>query len=464
MSGPLVLSAGEAEVARGESLALTGQWRAAAACYEAALAVRPGFVRAWRRLGVALGELGELEAALDANRRALEHGPTDAESWCGLGGILWRMDRAQDAAEAGARALACDPACWQAAVVRANALRALDRIPEALAVFDSALAHAPDAVQLRLNRALCLLLAGDMERGWPDYEWRWRVPGHAKRAFVHGEPLWRGDDPAGKTILLHPEQGLGDTLQFCRYAPLLAARGATVVLAAPAELAPVLATLSGVSQLVGTSEPPPRFDLQCPLLSLPLAFGTTLATVPAQIPYLQAPAAKRAAWQQRLGPWRGPRIGLAWAGNPDHGNDRHRTIPLGMIGAMLPEGASLYCLQRDLRPGDVPALAARPDIAFFGADLADFADTAALAAEMDLVIAVDTAALHLAGALGLPCWGLLPTACDWRWMLGRDDSPWYPTMRLYREAGPDQWEPVLHRVRRDAEAWLRGHGPSAGST
>ena len=296
----------------------------------------------------------------------------------------------------------------------------------------------------RLDRSFCLLLAGDFAQGFRDYEWRWRTAKPGKTPRVYDAPLWLSQEPvAGKTVLLHAEQGLGDTLQFCRYVPLVAALGARVILAAPSPTHGLLTSLPGVALLITQSREPPLFDLQCPLMSLPLALGTTLATIPAATPYLTPPDAHRRKWQARLGPRRALRVGFAWSGNPQHSRDADRSMPLDLAATALADGVEVHCLQRELRAADVFPLAMRPGIAFYGDALAEVADTAALTAEMDLVVSVDTAILHLAGSLGRPAWAMLPAIPDWRWMQGRTDTPWYPTMRLFRQAEQGDWTPVL---------------------
>ena len=449
------LTAAESHFARGETLALLERWQDAADAYAAAISLNPAYPEALSRRAIALIELKEFEEAYDSITEALRLRPDYAEAWSNLGIALSRLNRGDEAIAAADRALALDPSWWAAYTTRGNSLRALGRIPEAQATYDRAIELAPHNAAARLNRALCLLVSGDFDRGWAEYEWRWRTAHHQQHARLYDQPLWLGQQPvAGRTLLIHAEQGLGDTLQFCRYAEPLAALGATVLLAAPQVLHGLLTSLAGVSLLVGSAEAAPPFDLQCPLLSLPLAFRTRHDTIPARVPYLQVPAPYRAKWRTRLGPPRGVRIGLAWSGNPKHGNDRNRSIPLDLASRMIPNGAEVYCLGREMRPPDIPALAAIPHLQFFGPELAEFADTAALAAAMDLVITVDTAVLHLAGALGLPTWGLLPFACDWRWMLGREDTPWYPTMRLFRQPAPGDWSPIVEAVRTAADAFV----------
>jgi hypothetical protein len=258
------------------------------------------------------------------------------------------------------------------------------------------------------------------------------------------KPLWLGEVPvAGRTLLLHHEQGLGDTLQMLRYVPLLAERGARVIVLVPAALVTIAATVPGVAQVVAEGPDLPAFDLHCPMMSLPLAFGTTLASVPANVPYLVAPAGVRADWRARLGPATRRRIGIAWSGSTTHQNDRHRSLPLRRLLPLLDRRAEFISVQKEYRPDDQQFMLADRRVRDLAGQLGDFADTAGLLAELDLVICVDTAVAHLAGALGRPVWLLLPFAPDYRWLLGREDSPWYPTMRLFRQPAYSDWDAVI---------------------
>jgi hypothetical protein len=298
---------------------------------------------------------------------------------------------------------------------------------------------------------MCLLLAGDFANGWREYETRWQTEDWQIGWDVTSRALWLGDSEiAGRTILLYSEQGFGDTIQFCRYVPMVLAMGARVVLGVPVALRRLMESLGSIA-VVDHGQVPPGFDVHCPVMSLPLAFGTDLSSVPGDVPYLAPPEEYRTLWRQRLGARRGPRVGLAWSGNE---KPFGRSIPLDIIGplvAMLPE---VFCLQRDLRPEDVPALAMYQGIRFFGHELRDFCDTAALIEEMDLIISIDTSVLHLAGALGRPAWVMLPFAADWRWLMQRRDSPWYPTMRLFRQPVSGDWTSVVDEVRAELAAHL----------
>ncbi|HSY29200.1 MAG TPA: glycosyltransferase family 9 protein, partial [Burkholderiaceae bacterium] len=263
-------------------------------------------------------------------------------------------------------------------------------------------------------------------------------------------PLWlRKERLDGDTILLHGEQGYGDMIQFCRYVPLVAELGAKVLLEVPRPLARLMENLEGVDEVIVRGDQLPDFDYHCPLMSLPLAFDTRLETIPAKIPYLAANSGGRSVWQERLGDKSGPRIGIAWSGNPVHDNDRNRSIALDDFIEIVSESAQFVCLQKEVRPADHALLQQRSEILTFNEGVSDFQDTAELIANMDLVISVDTSVAHLAGAMGKPVWILLPFNVEWRWFLDRSDSPWYPTARLFRQQTPGNWKPVLAAIARE---------------
>ena len=291
------------------------------------------------------------------------------------------------------------------------------------------------------------LLTGDFARGFLEYEWRWKKADMAPARRNFPQPLWLGEgDIAGKTILLHSEQGFGDAIHFCRYAPLVAARGARVILEVRPPLVQLMGSLAGPAEIVESGDALPAFDIHCPLLSLPLAMGTRLDTVPAQVPYLSVAPDKAAEWGARLGAKTRPRIGLAWSGNVIHERDKERSIGLRNFLRLLDIDATFVSLHKEVGADDAGVLAERSDILHFGDALADYTDTAALIAQLDLVVSVDTSVVHLAGALAKPVWILVTYVPDWRWMLEREDSPWYPTARLFRQTAAREWDSVLARV------------------
>ena len=335
-----------------------------------------------------------------------------------------------------------------ALVNRGTTLLAINRLPQAIAAFDAALAMEPDSVDAQWNRSVAQLALGDLRQGWVGYEYRWRKKEFAKHKRTFPEPLWLGDRAlAGRTILLHAEQGLGDTIQFARYAAFAARMGAQVILEVQPSLKSLLTAIEGVTATIARGRPLPTFDLHCPLLSLPLALGTDEATIPAEIPYIHAPADRVERWRERLQATRSPRIGFAWAGSDGHANNHHRSIPLQQFSAIFGvSGVSFVSLQKQAseRERDVLGSAGVIDLAD---ELGDFADTAAVISALDLVISVDTSVAHVAGAMGQTVWTLLPFAPDFRWQLDREDSPWYPTMRLFRQPQLRDWDSVLAGVR-----------------
>jgi tetratricopeptide (TPR) repeat protein len=388
---------------------------------------------------VVLTELGRPEEALASLERALACKPDFVAGHYNRGNALFALGRYDDALASFEGTLALDPNHVNARYNRGNTLRELRRHDEALAAYADALALAPERADIRVNVALTLLRLGRLAEGFAEYEWR------LQPMSLPGAPWRGGSDVAGKTIFLYAEQGLGDTLQFIRYAPLLAAHGARVIAAVPAALKPLIATMPGVT-VVSAGDLQPSFDLHCPLMSLPLAFGTTLATVPAAVPYLAASPERIEHWRARLQTSAGLRVGLIWAGNPSFAADRDRSMPFEALAPLVARpGVNFVALQRDLPPRDVDAFAAA-NLVNLAPEFRDFADAAAVISMLDLVIAVDTAFVHLAGALGKPVWAMLPHSPDYRWMLDRADSPWYPTARLFCQPQRGAWDAVVAAV------------------
>ena len=417
-----------------------------------ALAVAPHNADAHLNLGLVLKAQGDAPAALRQISRALQLRPDWPDALTSQGHLLHSMGDFAAALASYDAALRLHPGVAGTQLTRADALRCLGRYAQANLAYEAALALAPDHpdhVKAHINWASCLLLCGHLRSGWEQYEWRWGDAGLHPPHPYGLEQLWLGkDDPAGKTVLLHAEQGYGDTLQFCRYAPLLARRGARVLLQVPHALQRLLQSLDGVHAVLRMDEDVPAFDLHTPLLSLPLAFATDIANIPAQLPYLRAPESDVARWQLDLGQSSRPRIGIAWSGNPAHANDALRSTPLHAWEPLLESGrgrVDWICLQKAVAPEDRPYLA-QLGVRDPSEELGDFCDTAALVQNLDLVISVDTALAHLAGALGVPLFVLLPANPDWRWMLERSDSPWYPGARLFRQSTPGNWGTVMQSV------------------
>ena len=398
------------------------------------------------RRAITLSRLGRNTQALAELDRALALAPDNPETLGNRGNVLVRLNRPIEAIAAydAARAAVGDTA--RLLTNRAHALRRLGRLDEAITDLNAAVGLQPGFAEAHYERGMAQLARGDFARGWDAYEWRWQTGAFAASRRGFTSPLWTGAQPvAGKTVLLHAEQGLGDTLQFVRYLPLVAQRGATVVLEVQPELMSLLGGFDGAARVIARGDKLPRFDLHCPLMSLPGALGTRLGSIPARVPYLAAPQDRIARWAERV-PTR-PRIGLVWAGRTTHNNDLNRSIPLELLAPLLRErDATFVSLQRELRDGDEAILRAHPDVVRLGEELIDFADTAALIGQLDAVVSVDTAVAHLAGALGKPLLLLLPFAADFRWLRRRDDSPWYPSARLLRQAAFGDWGSAIARV------------------
>jgi tetratricopeptide (TPR) repeat protein len=404
-------------------------------------------------LGNALREQGRLDEAVVCYRKAIDLKPDLADAHYNLAVALMSLEHSAEAAASLQAAIRLTPDFPEALNALGVIHMQLGRPAEAIPHFREAIRLRSDTAEVHNNLGMALLAVGDMSAGWPEYEWRWTVePGVASRRAL-AQPQWRGEAAEGRTLLIHAEQGLGDSLQFCRYAPLAHARGLRVVIEAPASLIRLLRRLPGVDAMVACGEALPDFDLHCPMLSLPLALGTTLATVPGTTPYLHADPAAAAAWQSRLAETvtAGTRVGLVWAGNSQPtwpqlaAVDRRRSLAPERLAPLLEvSGTRFFSLQL----GGVPAPACFHLIDHMDA-MRDFADTAALIANLDLVISVDTAVAHLAGALGKPVWLLDRFGHCWRWLAGRRDSPWYPTLRIYRQPCPGNWDAVLTEVARD---------------
>jgi tetratricopeptide (TPR) repeat protein len=459
----IALQPGLAAAHNNRALALQalGRWREAAEGYQRALQLRPDFAEAWNNLGTVQCELGQPAVALESGKRALALQPAMPGVHANLGNILRDLERPQDALAEYELALREAPDRADSHCHRGNALFDLRRIPEAIASYDRAIELNPRHAQSHFNKSLCLLLSGDFARGLPLYEWRQELEPAAKPALPRGAP-WRGDrELAGKTLFVYADQALGDTLQFCRYAKLAEQRGARVILAAQPQLQELLTGLGPTIQVVPPGEPPAGCDYHCALMSLPLAFGTTLASIPAGDPYLFAQPPRVALWRQRLGDT-GFRIGIAWQGSRNR-IDVGRSVPLEMFTrlAAIP-GARLISLQKgdaveQLR-AESRALPVEVLAEGFDSGPQAFLDSAAVMANLDLVITCDTALAHLAGALGRPIWVALKHVPDWRWLQDRADCPWYPTMRLFRQSRRGDWDGVFVAIQDELARLVAGIG------
>jgi tetratricopeptide (TPR) repeat protein len=473
---------------RGVSFYHTQQYEKALNDYSQAILLNPNYPQALNNKGAALHALNQSEEAILCYQHALVLAPNYVEALYNQGNTLLALERKEEALACFNAALAIKPDYLDAVNNKGAVLHKLNRLEEALAVYQSALdiqthsqllyncanlfihlnhpqkaiEHYEQAITLQnddfnalndayFNKGICELLLGRLEEGWKGYEWRFHVQSLKGRLgptqhYYDQQPAWTGqEDIQGKTILLHVEQGLGDIMQFCRYIPLLLERGANVILEIPLILQSLLSSLPWDITITLIGNPPPSFDHHISLLSLPYAFGTTLATIPSPIPYLSAPAERILYWKNKLSRSKKSRIGLVWSGNKTHTNDKKRSIALKIFMPLLSSKYTFYCLQKEIREEDQATLQHSP-IYDFSTVLDNFSETAALMSQLDLVITVDTSVAHLAGAMGKPVWILLPYMPDWRWMLNQDNTPWYPSARLFRQRKEDDWDSVIEAV------------------
>ena len=441
----------------GVTLAELGRHEDALASFDRALGIDPTHAQAHNNSGNALLELGRCEQALQRYRKATRLRPALLDAWTNLAGALRRLCRYEEALTSIEQALQLRPDHPESHSGRGAILACVGRYDEALKSYQRSIELQPMLAEGLWNKAVLHLSRGEFDEGWPLYEARWKVRALGLRHRFGSTPAWLGREPLqGKTILLHAEQGYGDSIQFSRYASIVAATGARVILGVPEALRTLMQTLDGVDQVIGNGPLPP-YDFHCPVLSLPLAFKTNHASIPARESYLRADPILAERWARRLRPRRKLRVGLAWAGRATHNNDLNRSIELRELASLFRLPAQFVCLQKELRTGDEGILANAGVAMRLGEEFSDFADAAALISELDLVICVDTAVAHLAGALGRPVWILLPHVADWRWLQGREDSPWYPTARLFRQTVPRDWRGVIERVGDELQSLIDGN-------
>ena len=422
------------------------------------LAAQPHHAVALHLLGVIAHLSDQHETAFDLVSRSLAANPTDATTHSSLGNLLLFQGRLDEAAASYRRALRFNPALPEALVGLGNALRGLNQLEEAEASYQKAIKIRPDDPDTHYYRGMLMLARGDMPAGWAEHEWRLKSRVMSRTIRTFAQPQWHGEEAPGKTLLIHVEQGFGDAFHFCRYAPLAAARGLRVIMEAPTPLVRLLRSVKGVDQVITRGEPLPHFDLHCPMLSLPAVIGTTMETIPAEVPYLRADPAQAASWRTRLDGlgWRGRRVGLVWEGGvykelpADRAIGRRRSIPPALLAPLFEvAGVNFFSLQKE----GTHAPEHFPLMDFMG-EMIDFADTAALIEHLDLVISIDTSVVHLAGALGKPVWLMDRFIPCWRWLIERRDSPWYPTLRLYRQPSPTDWHSVAVEVARDLRDYV----------
>lgn len=411
--------------------------------YARALTLNPSIPDVYNNLGVALRSQGKLEAAVACYRRSLALRGNNPGVYSNMGNALREMGRMDVALASHQQAVKMAPKSPEAVYNLGLVLRDLGKPDQALKCFDKSLSFRDSYVDCHWDKSLCLLQLGNLVDGFKEYEWRWKLDRNQPRKY--DKPLWDGFDLKGQTILVHHEQGFGDMIQFVRYVPILKEMGARVLVECQPELIRLFSTVDGIDKVIMRGSPLPPFDTYIPMLSIPRVLQTTLETVPATVPYLKAPAHGNLTLPQdgTL------KIGIAWAGKPSHKNDRNRSADLRpFVDMMGLPGATFYSLQKGPRQADIQDYACEALITDLGNRFEDFADTAAVVSQLDLVITVDTAVAHLAGALNIPVWVMIPFNSDWRWLIGRNDSPWYPSMRLFRQERPGTWDHIFFEIRK----------------
>jgi tetratricopeptide (TPR) repeat protein len=421
----------------------------ALASFDRAIALNPDYADAFSNRGNTLQDLKRLDEALLSYDRAITLNPDSAEAYYNRGNALRDLKRLDEALASYDRAIALYPDYAEAFSNRGNTLQDLKRLDEALASYDCAIALKPDYAGANWNKSLLKLLLGEYLEGWKLYEWRWKKEQHIDSLREYHQPLWLGDESLiNRTILIYLDQGFGDYIQCIRYAALVEQLGAKVILEVPLELMTLCSTLKGNFTLLESKKPLPFFDYHCPVMSLPLALKTTVETIPAQIPYLYANEEKEKQWNEILGVKTLTRIGLVWSGSDNHTNDHNRSMLLNQLTSLFSLPVEFHSIQKEVREIDIRTLTDFPNLHQHQEDLLDFSDTAALIDAMDLVISVDTSVAHLAGAMGKKTFILLPYSPDWRWMLDKMDSPWYPTATLFRQPAMGDWDSVIAEIRK----------------
>ena len=443
----------QAYVNKGNALQAMASCREALQNYDQAIAIQAQSADAWLGRAVALHELKRFEESLNCYAQLLTQFPGFPEAHTNRGNLLQDLKRFSEAVADYDQAIAINPKDAISYANRANALAELMRLNEAVSSYDQAIALKPDYVDAYTNKAQLLLLMGDYEQGWPLYEWRFKNSNLKTLYREYQVSPYQSQDLRGKTILIHSEQGLGDTIQYCRYGKLLADQGAKVILETLAPLVLLMKTLDARIKVIEMGRETAEFDYQCPLLSLPMQLHCNLKNIPAWPAYLKTDAQKSQIWRQRLGPKKSFRIGLAWSGASAHKNDRNRSIALAQFAGILALPLEFHCLQQEIRAYDMPVLAQQNNLHEHCQFLNDFTDTAALIEQMDLVISVDTSIAHLAGALGKQTWVLLSYFPDYRWLLERSDSPWYPSVSLFRQDASRDWRKVITEAGRSLESY-----------
>jgi Flp pilus assembly protein TadD len=450
----------------GCALKALGDLDGAAASFRRAIELDPNSGQAHNNLGATLREQGKLVEAANSFQYVLNTQPDSAAAHSNLAAVLHEQGKGDEAAQSAQKALGIDPRHAAAHNNLGVGLREQEKPADAVASFQKALAVNPNYADAHMNLGITLLQRGDFEAGWRHYEWRWQTRGKTFQPRTFSQPAWDGGPLEGRSLLVYAEQGLGDTLQFVRYAPLLQRRGGRVIFECQKPLWPLLTSCPGIDHLVAKGEALPPFDCHVPLLSVPGLLGTHAGNIPADVPYLSARPDLVRSWRDRLADCAGLKVGICWKGSAAYAGDRQRSVALAELAALAAvPGVSLISLQKG--PGEEQLADAGFPVRSLGPDFDEangaFMDTAAVVKNLDLVIAADTAVAHLAGALAAPVWVFLARVPDWRWMLDREDSPWYPTARLFRQDQAGEWGPVVRRLAAALRERLAAAGPALGA-
>ena len=432
----------------GVTLSMAGKHEDGIERLEQAVAIKQA-PEAYYNIGRICDELRLFDRGVDAYLMAIKLNPDFVEAWVNYGLVMYEQERYDDALLAYSQALKIDPNFLDALLNRGNALYKLQKFSESIDAYDAAIAIDENFADAHFNKSMPMLLLGDFESGFKEYEWRLKCASLKEASRAIDRPAWCGEALKDKTILLYSEQGYGDTIQFCRYVKLVSELGAKVILEVQEPLVSLLSSIEGVSQVFAKGEILPDYDYQSSLLSLPKILKTTVANIPSPGKYIQLNSGLADQWQQRLGASVRPRIGLAWRGNKKHLNDGSRNIHVNELLRALPQNFDYYSLQKEIADEDEIAFRDYPHLLRFEADLQNFSDTAALINCLDLVITVDTSIAHLSCAMGKITYILLSNPPDWRWLLDRCDSPWYPSAKLYRQKDPNNWESALREIQSD---------------
>jgi tetratricopeptide (TPR) repeat protein len=450
----------EAFNSRGTVLEELKRLEEALSSYHKAISINKDYTEAYYNRGNVLHKLKRLEEALSSYDKAISLHEDYAEAYSNRGLVLQDLKRLEEALSSYDKAISLHEDYAEAYSNRGTVLEELKRLDEALSSYEKAISINKDYAEAYWNSSICYLLAGNFNEGWARYEWRWQSKSISKTAGIRkfSQPLWLGTEVLkDQTIFLYAEQGLGDTIQFSRYVSLVAGLGAKVVLEVQPSLVKLLSYLEGISQIISKGDKLPNFDYQCPLMSLPLAFKTELKTIPSVSKNISTDEKKVEKWQAILGEKTKPRVGIVWSGAVNHKNDLQRSLKLSQLITHLPSDYEYLSLQKEISDVDKEVLIECCKIKHFGDDLKDFTDTAALCELIDIVISVDTSVAHLAGTLGKNTWVLLPYSPDWRWLLDRNDSPWYSSVKLYRQEKINDWESALVNIESDLKKLLNGN-------